>query len=135
MTAKNKIEESKFRDVLNAVKRGEEDAKIKLAMLAFSGIIVNEEEVKKLEQQVKKGDTEAMWKLGLCKDFGMGTKLNKRIAESLYEESSFGGNPTGIILSMYGIELKHHDEDESDDDDEEEEEDKTCNACFFWYYC
>lgn len=46
-----------------------------------------EEAVKLLEEQVCEGDSEAMWMLGLCKEFGMGTEQDCDEAKKLYEKS------------------------------------------------
>jgi len=118
MTASKKIEQSKLKDVLDAVKKGEEGSRLKLAGLTFPKLGVNEAVIKKLEQQAKKGDTEAMWKLGLCKEFEIGTKEDKKEAETLYETSSEGGNPTGVILAMNNCDCDNEDEEYDEEGDE-----------------
>jgi len=127
MTTANEKEPSKFGDVLDAVKRGEEGSKIKFAQLIFSRLGVNEEMIQSLEEQAKNGDSEAMWKLGLCKEYGIKTKQNRKEAEYLYEASSEGGNPTGVILSLSAKDDKKEEECEEDcgeegDDDGNDEE-------------
>ena len=41
-----------------------------------------------LEAKVKDGDTEAMWMLGVCCEFGMGTEQDVDRAEQLYEHGA-----------------------------------------------
>ena len=38
-----------------------------------------------LEEKVKDGDAEAMWMLGVCCEFGMGTEQDVKRAEKLYK--------------------------------------------------
>ena len=58
------------------------------------------EAVKVLKMSVKDEDEEAMWMLGVCKEFGIGTKKNIKKAEKLYAESSKRNSEVGRILSM-----------------------------------
>jgi len=119
MTASVKTEQSKLNDALDAVKKGEEGSRLKLARLTVS--MLNQQEIKQLEEQAKNGDTEAMWKLGLCKEHGIGTKQDEKEAEHLYETSSSGGNPIGSILLMNVCE-----ECKGEYDDEECEDSNEC---------
>ena len=138
MTARNKIDESKLQEVLNAVKKGEDGSRIKLEQLTFSKLGVDEEMIRRFGEQVEKGDSEAMWKLGLCKEYGLGTKQSVREAESLHEESSDCGNPIGIILAVDHPERGLNDnseeqseaEEEDDDDEEEDEYDEEYDESF-----
>ena len=41
-----------------------------------------------LETKVKNGDAEAMWMLGVCCEFGMGTKQDVERAEQLYKRGA-----------------------------------------------
>ena len=52
-----------------------------------------------LEQRKAAGDAEAMWILGLCKEFGWGTKMDIKQAEALYALSSKKGNAVGTFLT------------------------------------
>ena len=51
-----------------------------------------------LEEQVKDRDGEAMWMLGLCKEYGMGTEQNIEGAEKLYRQSREARNDIGMFL-------------------------------------
>ena len=57
------------------------------------------EAVKLLEEGVEQDDAEAMWILGVCKAFGLGTKQNVDQAEELYRKSSDKGNEVGLFLT------------------------------------
>ena len=52
-----------------------------------------------LEDKVKDGDAEAMWMLGVCCEFGMGTKQDVERAEKLYERGAEQGNATAMLLT------------------------------------
>ena len=58
-----------------------------------------DEAVHLLEERAKAGDGEAMWMLGLCKEYGIGTKKDLKRAENLYRRSRKTGNRTGEILA------------------------------------
>ena len=47
---------------------------------------------------MKDGDGEAMWMLGLCCEYGMGTEQDVQRAESLYLESLRSGSVVGDFL-------------------------------------
>ena len=68
--------EEEYKEVLSAVERGEESAKTKLAWHKLSGMggakVDVDGAVKLLEERVKEKDGEAMWMLGLCKEYGRG---------------------------------------------------------------
>ena len=66
------------------------------------GEIDEEGAVELLEEQVKKGDCEAMWILGLCCEFGMGTEQDLERAVLLYQQSSEGGNSGGLFMKKNG---------------------------------
>ena len=86
-------------EVLNAVRKGDEKAKTKLAWLKLSGAggadVDVDGAVELLEERVKAGDTDAMWMLGVCYEFGMGTEQDIRRAKDLFQRSSDGGNEIG----------------------------------------
>ncbi len=100
--------EEEYKEVLSAVERGEESAKTKLAWYKLSGIGVAKVDVdgavKLLEERVEEGDGEAMWMLGLCKEYGRGIERGIEGAEKLYEESKEAGNEIGEILVEKGEE-------------------------------
>ena len=52
-----------------------------------------------LEAKVKDGDAEAMWMLGVCCEFGMGTEQDVARAEKLYERGAEQGNATARLLT------------------------------------
>ena len=98
--------EEEYKEVLSAVERGEESAKTKLAWYKLSGMggakVDVDGAVKLLEERVKEKDGEAMWMLGLCKEYGRGIEQDFEGAEKLYEESKEAGNEIGEILAKKG---------------------------------
>ena len=52
-----------------------------------------------LEEKVKDRDAEAMWMLGVCCEFGMGTKQDVERAEQLYKCGAEHGNATAMLLT------------------------------------
>ena len=95
-------EEQEYEDALNAVEGGDESAKTKVAWYKLSGYGGAEKDedgaVVLLEERVKEGDAEAMWMLGICNEFGIGTEQDIEKAEDLYKQSSEKGNKIGKIL-------------------------------------
>ena len=91
--------ELKYDDVKNAVESGDEKTKTKLAWLLLSGLggadVDEDGAVALLEERVKEGDTEAMWILGICLEFGLGTEQDLKRAKKLYQQSCDGGNEIG----------------------------------------
>ena len=51
-----------------------------------------------LEEKVKDRDAEAMWMLGVCCEFGMGTEQDVDRAEQLYKRGAEQGNATAEAL-------------------------------------
>ena len=100
--------EEEYKGVLSAVERGDGSAKTKLAWYKLSGMggakVDVDGAVKLLEERVKEGDGEAMWMLGMCKEYGRGIERDIEGAEKLYEESKEAGNETGEILAEKGRE-------------------------------
>ena len=98
--------EEEYKEVLSAVERGEESAKTKLAWykLSWFGGAQDDaiEAVKLLEARVKEKDGEAMWMLGLCKEYGRGIERDTEGAEKLYKGSKEAGNEIGEILVKKG---------------------------------
>ena len=99
-------ERVKYEEILSAVERGEESAKTKLAWYKLSGMggakVDVDGAVVLLVERVKDKDSEAMWMLGLCKEYGRGIERDIEGAEKLYEESKEAGNETGEILVKKG---------------------------------
>ena len=85
--------EQEYKDVLCAVEGGDNFAKTKLAWYQLSGLGGAEKDedgaVALLEERVKERDPEAMWMLGLCNEFGIGTEQDIERAVKLYKQSSY----------------------------------------------
>ena len=96
-------EESEYKDTLQAVERGDNDAKTKLAWYFLSGYGGIEFDADKavvmLKERVKEDDAEAMWMLGLCCEYGMGTEQDIERAETLYRQSRDKGDDTGKFFA------------------------------------
>ena len=94
--------ELKYDEVMNAVERGDECAKTKLAWLKLSGLggceVDEDGAVALLEERVKDRDGEAMWMLGVCNEYGRGTEQDIARAEELYEQSSERRNEIGTYF-------------------------------------
>ena len=94
--------ELKYDEVMNAVERGDESAKTKLAWLKLSGVggceVDEDGSAELLEERVKEGDGEAMWMLGVCNEYGRGTDQDIARAELLYKQSSERGNKIGELF-------------------------------------
>ena len=96
------LSEQDYKAVLEAVEKGDESAKTKLAWYKLSGVggceIDTNGAVVLLEERVKDKDTEAMWMLGVCNEFGRGCEQDISRAEELYQQSNEGGSEIGEIL-------------------------------------
>ena len=94
--------EEDYKAVLEAVERGDDSAKTKVAWYKLSGVggceIDANGAVALLEERVKDKDAEAMWMLGVCNEFGRGCEQDISRAEELYKQSGDGGNEIGKIL-------------------------------------
>ena len=90
---------------IRAVEGGDEIAKTKLAWLKLSGLGGAEKDedgaVALLEERVKEGDDEAMWMLGVCNEYGIGTEQDIERAEDLYKQSHERGNKIGKFFAAY----------------------------------
>ena len=100
---KKEEEEDDDDDDANVVPSTEEDReKTHLALLMLSGtdgVEVNQEKaVALLEERVKQGDSEAMWMLGLCYDYGIGVGMDRKQALKLYKRSFKKTNEAGTAL-------------------------------------
>ena len=70
----------------------------------LGGVDVDEDgAVALLEERVKEGDTDAMWMLGLCYEFGIGIEQDIEQAEKLYQQSSDGGNEIGKFFVSHEL--------------------------------
>ena len=83
---------------------GNKDGATKTALAAFllSGCSGAERDperaVELLKERVKEEDGEAMWMLGLCCEYGMGTEVDFDEAQRLYESSSSKGCCMGDLF-------------------------------------
>ena len=96
------VESIEYKNALAAVKCGDEEEKTNLAWFKLSGrggSDVDEDwAVTLLEEQVECLDPKAMWMLGLCKEFGMGTDQSLGAADKYYERSCNRKNEIGSFL-------------------------------------
>ena len=100
-------DKEEYKQVVEAVKEGNKEAKTKLALYLLSGFegaeIDEDRAVVLLEERVAKdGDAEAMWMLGLCYEYGMGCEASVEEAEVLYKRCCDGGNAIGEFLIENG---------------------------------
>ena len=97
--AEKTSDEVEYEEVLRAVERGDSKAKTKLARFKLSGrggAEVDEDgTVALLTERVKDKNSEAMWMLGLCYEYGRGCEQDIEEAERFYKRSSDGGNVIG----------------------------------------
>ena len=94
--------DTQYIDAIKALERGEKTAKTKIAWFLLTGYGDVKRDEKKaveiLEERVKEKDYEAMWILGICKEYGIGIEEDIEGAEKLYRSSNEGGNEVGKIL-------------------------------------
>ena len=91
--------DQEYTTALKAVEGGDESAKTKLAWLKLSGVggaEKDEDGVAVLEERVNEGDDEAMWMLGVCNEYGIGTEQDIKRAVNLYKQSSERRNEIGM---------------------------------------
>ena len=95
-----------YKEIVKAVESGDNKAKTKLAYYKLSGYggcdVDVDEAVVILLERVKDKDTDAMWLLGLCYEYGMGCEQDLKEAESLYKQSNDGGNEIGKFFVNNG---------------------------------
>ena len=88
-----------YKEAVHAMESGDEKAKMKVAFYKLTGRGGVEIDVKGavalLEDSSEKGNGEAKWMLGLCCEYGIGTKQDIERAESLYQQSYDAGNVVG----------------------------------------
>ena len=98
--------EAQLKEAVHAMECGDESAKTRIAycLLSRRDRFDEDEAVSLLEERVKDSDGEAMWMLGLCCEFGMGTERDIQRAELLYCQSSEAGNANGRFLRANGLE-------------------------------
>ena len=90
---------SRYREIIQAIEKGDNKAKTELAWYKLSGcggVEVDEEgAIALLTERVKDDDPEAMWMLGICYEYGIGVDQDIERAEMLYRESKKSGNKIG----------------------------------------
>ncbi len=95
-----------YKQVVEAVKEGNKEAKTKLARYLLSGYggaqIDEDRAFDILNERVKDGDAEAMWMLGLCYEYGMGCEISDKEIETLYKRCREGGNAIGEFFEENG---------------------------------
>ena len=100
-TKKAKCEEE-YKQLVVAVGNGEKKAKTKHAWYKLTGCggaeIDKDDAVALLEERVKDKDSEAMWMLGLCYEFGMGCEQDVEEAVKLYKLCCDSWNEIGKFL-------------------------------------
>ena len=93
--------ERTLEELESLVAKGKDKYKTELAicLLQEHGVARDEERaVTYLEHRAYEGDSEAMWVLGLCYEYGMGTRKNRDEASELYERSAKKRNKAGKFL-------------------------------------
>ena len=100
-------EKEEYKQVVEAVKEGNKEAKTKLARYLLSGYggaqIDEDRAFDILKERVAKGeDAEAMWMMGLCYEYGMGCETSVEEAETLYKRCCDGGNVIGEFFVENG---------------------------------
>ena len=100
-------EKEEYKQVVEALKEGNKEAKTKLArylLSGYGGVQIDEDRAFDIlkERVTKDGDAEAMWMMGLCYEYGMGCETSVEEAESLYKRCREGGNATGEFLVENG---------------------------------
>ena len=103
-------DESQYREALASMENGDDSAKTTVAFFKLSGRggaeIDEEGAVELLEERANQNDGKAMWMLGLCCEFGIGTESDQfSRALPLYQQSELLGNRIGRLLMLvnYGV--------------------------------
>lgn len=91
-----------YDEVLKRIERKEWRAKTELAWYMLTGVGGAEKDegaaLDLLYERVREGDGKAMWMLGICMLFGIGTKKNVEEAERLFKRSQRKNNDVGAFL-------------------------------------
>ena len=92
-------DETQYKDAVRALERGEDGAKTTIAFYKLSGRggveVDAERAVALLQERAMKNDDEALWMLGVCYEYGIGTKKDIQEAELHYQRSSQLNNVVG----------------------------------------
>jgi len=98
----NNFSRSRYEEVIRAVESGDNKAKAVLGSFKLGGLggaEIDKNGAADLFSSCCETDTEAMWKLGLCYEFGMGREKDVAKAKALYVQSREGGNVVGKFLA------------------------------------
>ncbi len=111
-------EKEEYKQVVEAVKEGNKEAKTKLArylLSGYGGVQIDEDRAFDIlkERVAKDEDAEAMWMLGLCYEYGMGCdKKDEAEAQKLYEQAADKQSLVGKFLmkhqNRFADEKNHH---------------------------
>ena len=71
-------------------------------ILSNPQIVDKSDAINLLEETTKVGDSESMWILGICCEYGIGMDQDIPRAEMLYQQSSDAENIVGLFLSKNG---------------------------------
>ena len=83
-------------EIIQHAVSNEETKRAWLMLSGLGGVDVDEDgAVALLEERVKDRDSDAMWMLGICYEFGRGIEQDKVQAMKLYQQSMDGGNEIG----------------------------------------
>ena len=101
MTARDE-DEALYKEAMSAMEDGDLFAQTKVAFYKLTGRGGAEIDVKEavalLTKCAEAGESEAMWMLGLCNEYGIGVEQDVYQASSLYSLSGDIGNPAGQFL-------------------------------------
>ena len=94
--------ETDYEEAVRAMQFGDKKVKTKIAFFKLAGQggsdFDAEGAIHLLNERVGDGDCNAMWMLGLCCEYGMGTEQDIEQAELLYEQSVEAGSAIGRLL-------------------------------------
>ena len=100
-------EKEEYKQVVEAVKEGNKEAKTKLAwflLSGYGGVQIDEDRAFDIlkERVAKDEDAEAMWMMGLCYEYGMGCETSDEEAETLYKRCCDDRNVIGKFFEENG---------------------------------
>ena len=97
-------DEGQYEAAIHLMEKGEQKAKTDVAFFKLSGLggakIDADGAVVLLEERVKDRDSEAMWMLGICCEYGIGIEKDVERAKLLYERSRKARNAVGKLLKI-----------------------------------
>ena len=101
MSQVKQADKAQYEEAVLAMKRGDRKARTRVAFYKLSGrgaAIDRDGALALLKERAKKKDGEAMWILGICYEYGIGTMHDIERAESLYRRSAQTGDVVGKFL-------------------------------------